>query len=131
MPLACVDDLQPGSAPCSKEFAIRINRAAQLRNIVSQHLAKPAGLKKVALHVDDEKGAVRWIKFEFVRFSINAQGPIQLHGSILVDKWAVSAWEPQRSIVHARQRRCINKYLLTEVFAYKPKPQHGLRMAVR
>src|ERR1700736_5312726 len=96
MPLACVDDLQTGSAPYGKEFAIRINRATQLRNIVSQHLAKPAGLKKVALHVDDEKRAVRWIKFEFVRFSINAQGPIQLHGSILVDKWAMLACELQK-----------------------------------
>jgi hypothetical protein len=51
-----------------------------LGDIVSQQLAKSAGLKKVPLHVDDEERTAGGLEFEFVRFRVNAQDPTHLHG---------------------------------------------------
>jgi hypothetical protein len=75
-----VYDLQTSGSPSGKQFSIRIYGAAQLGHIVSKHLAKSARLKKVPLHVDDQKRTARGLEFEFVRFRVNAQGSTHLHG---------------------------------------------------
>src|SRR5262249_4510682 len=64
MPFSRVYDLQTSRSPSCKQFPIRIYSAAQLRDIISQHFAKSAGLKKVSLHVNDKKCAVPRIEFE-------------------------------------------------------------------
>jgi hypothetical protein len=84
--------LPPSGSPGGKQFPIRINGTAQLRDIVSQHFPKSAGLEKVSLHVDDEKCAVLRIEFERVGFSVNAQSPIQLHGVDPCGQRGLKAW---------------------------------------
>jgi hypothetical protein len=80
MPLSRVYYLQTCGPPRGKQFSIRIYGSAQLRDIVSKHLAKSARLKKVPLHVDDEERTAGGLEFEFVRFRVNAQDPTHLHG---------------------------------------------------
>jgi hypothetical protein len=76
-----MDHLQTCGPPRGKQFSVRIYGAAQLRHIVSKHLAESARLKKVPLHVNDQKGAMRGFEFERVRFGVNTQDPIDLHGA--------------------------------------------------
>src|SRR5262249_10184495 len=80
MPFSRVYDLQTSRSPSCKQFPIWIYSAAQLGDIVSQHFAKSAGLKKVSLHVNDKKCAPPRIEFERIGFGVNAQSPIHLHG---------------------------------------------------
>ena len=72
MPLSRVYYLQTGRSPRGKQLSIRIYGAAQLRDIVSKHLAKSTGLKKIPLHVDDEERTVPGFELELVRFRVNA-----------------------------------------------------------
>jgi len=80
MSLSRVDYLQTGRSPGGKQFSIWIYGAAQLRDIVSEHLAKSARLKKVPLHVNNEERTAGGLELEFVRFRINAQASTHLHG---------------------------------------------------
>ena len=49
---------QPCGPPCPEEPLVRLDRAAQLRDVVAKHFAEAAWLEKVALHVDDEQRAM-------------------------------------------------------------------------
>ena len=71
MALAGMDDQQAGGAPRRQQPAVRLDRAAQLRDVVAQHFAEAAGLEEVALHVDDQQRATRWHEFELVGFCPN------------------------------------------------------------
>ena len=64
MSLASVNDGQACRAPGLKQTAIRLDGAAELRDIVAEHFAESARFEEVALHVDDEQGAARWIDFD-------------------------------------------------------------------
>jgi hypothetical protein len=39
-----------------EELHVRLDGPAKLRHVVAELLAEPAGLKKIALHVDDQQG---------------------------------------------------------------------------
>ena len=47
-----------------------LDRAAQLRHVVAQHLAEAARLQEVPLHVDDQQRDTRRIKGEPIRFCL-------------------------------------------------------------
>ncbi len=47
------------------------DRLAQQRHIVAKHRAKAAGLEKIALHVDDHQGGMRWIEIEVIRLCLD------------------------------------------------------------
>jgi hypothetical protein len=85
--------LQPRGSPRGKQLSIWVNSAAQLRHIVSKHLAESARLKKVSLHVNDQEGTVRGFKFERVRFGVNTEDPIDLHGRGVLRKSALKVWQ--------------------------------------
>src|SRR5947207_328268 len=87
MTFACVYDLQARTAPRREQFFVRLDRAAQLRNIVAEHLAETSRLEKIALHVDDQQRSVRRIEFKGIRISIHAHGTARVHPiSLPVDK---------------------------------------------
>ena len=58
MALAGMDHRKAGGAPGREQLPVRLDGAAQLRNVVAEHFAEAAGLQKIALHVDDEQRAV-------------------------------------------------------------------------
>ena len=75
----CIDQ-QAGGAPGRQQPAVRLDRAAQLRDVVAQHLAKAAGLEEVALHVDDQQGAFGRPQFE--RIGLGRDGRrLRLHSN--------------------------------------------------
>ena len=74
MALARVDDQQPGGAPRRQQSPVRLDRAAQLRHVVAEHLAEAAGLEEIALHVDDQQRAMGGRERERVRFGGKVDG---------------------------------------------------------
>ena len=44
---------RPVGAPGGEQRAVRLDRPAQLRDVVAEHLAEAARLEEIALHVDD------------------------------------------------------------------------------
>ena len=64
---AGVDDQHACLAPGFEQTAIRLDRAAELRDIVAEHLAETARLEEVALHVDDDQCRMRNIEFDSLR----------------------------------------------------------------
>jgi hypothetical protein len=64
MALAGMHRQKAGGAPGRQQPAVGLDRAAQLRDVVAQHLAKAAGLEEVALHIDDEQAALGRPQFE-------------------------------------------------------------------
>ena len=69
MALARMHHEQPRGSPRRQEALIGLDRAAQLRDIVAEHLAKTARLKKISLHVDDQQRAMLRRQLEGVGFS--------------------------------------------------------------
>ena len=53
--LAGMDHQAAGFAPCGQQCRVRLDGAAQLRDVVAEHFAEPAGLEEVTLHVDDQQ----------------------------------------------------------------------------
>jgi len=53
-----MDHLQPRFAPRSEQAAIRLDGAAELRDIVAEHFAEPTGFEEIALHIDDDERAL-------------------------------------------------------------------------
>ena len=68
MPLAGMDRRQARGAPGGQQPAVRLDRPTQLRDVVAEHLAEPAGLEEVALHVDDQQGAMPGRQLEGIGF---------------------------------------------------------------
>src|SRR6516164_8867716 len=93
MPFSRMDHLQPCGSPRGKQLSIWVNSAAQLRHIVSKHLAESPRFKKVSLHVNDQEGTVAGFEFERVRFGVNTQDPIDLHGQEMLRKSALKLSE--------------------------------------
>jgi hypothetical protein len=81
VPFAGVDDRQICLAPAFEQTAIRIDRAAELGDIVAEHFPKPARLEEVTLHVDDEERATGGLDFVGIRFGLDAHS-----GSVGHDK---------------------------------------------
>ena len=73
MALARVHDRQAGGAPRGEQRLVRLDGAAQLRDVVAEHLAEAARLEEIALHVDDEQRGLRRDEFEGVRFGLDVQ----------------------------------------------------------
>src|SRR5260370_39865329 len=69
-----MDDWHPSCAPGCEQPWIRFDGAAQPRHIVAKHFAETAGLKEVALHVDDQQCAVRRRKIVSIRLRPDAHG---------------------------------------------------------
>ena len=65
---------ESGGAPRRQELLVRLDGAAQLRNVVAEHLAKAAGLEKIALHVDDQERAMLRRERKLVRFGGEIDG---------------------------------------------------------
>ena len=57
VPFARVHDRQAVRPPGGQQAPVRLDRPAQLRHIVAEHLAEAAGLEEIALHVDDQQRA--------------------------------------------------------------------------
>jgi hypothetical protein len=57
---------------------VRFDGAAQLRDVVAEHLAKTSRLKKIALHVYDQERAVLGSERELVRIGGKVDG--RTHG---------------------------------------------------
>ncbi len=74
MAFAGVHDLQAGLAPGGEQLAIGLDGAAKLRDVVAEHLAEPARLEEVALHIDDEQRTFGGHEFKRIRLGINAEG---------------------------------------------------------
>ena len=58
MALARMEGRQTGGAPGREQPAIRLDRAAELRNVVAEHFAEAPGLEEIALHVDNQQRAM-------------------------------------------------------------------------
>jgi hypothetical protein len=67
-----------GPAPSRQKPLVRFDGAAQLRDVVAEHLAKTSRLKKIALHVYDQERAVLGSERELVRIGGKVDG--RTHG---------------------------------------------------
>ena len=74
MALARMENGKSGGAPRRQKLAVRLDGAAQLRDVVAEHFAKAAGLEKIALHVDDQERAMLRRERELVRFGRKVDG---------------------------------------------------------
>ncbi len=57
---------EPRGSPRRQDAFVGLDRAAQLRDIVAEHLAESAGLEKVSLHIDDQKRAMVGRQFKAI-----------------------------------------------------------------
>ena len=71
MTLAGVDDGQPRGARLFEQGSSWSDCLPQQRNVVAECLAKPPGLEKVALHVDDDEARPSRIEIERVGFRLD------------------------------------------------------------
>ena len=69
---AGVDHRQPGGPPRGEQRLVRLDGAAELRDVVAEHLAEAARLEEIALHVDDEQRALRGDELERIRLGGDA-----------------------------------------------------------
>src|SRR6185437_2039324 len=74
-----MDHLKTSGTPDGKQSSIRVDGAAQLRNVVPQHFAESARLQEISLHIDDKKSAMFRLEFEVVRLGLDAQRSIAVH----------------------------------------------------
>ena len=74
MALPRMENGKSGGAPRRQKFAVRLDGAAQLRDVVAEHFAKAARLEKIALHVDDQERAMLRKEHEFVRLGLDPDG---------------------------------------------------------
>ena len=71
MALAGVDDGQPGGARLLEQRRVGAIVRAQQRDVVAERRAKPAGLEKIPLHVDDDEARPCLIEIERVRLCLD------------------------------------------------------------
>jgi hypothetical protein len=57
--------------PSFQQLPIRLNRRANLRNIVAEHFSEASWLQEIALHIDDKQRAASWLEFISMGFCIN------------------------------------------------------------
>jgi hypothetical protein len=76
---AGVDDKEACLARGGEHLPARSHRGMQARNIVAERGAKPAGLQKVPLHIDDDERRSTDVDGDRRRLSLD--GP-QCHGSL-------------------------------------------------
>jgi hypothetical protein len=69
--LAGVDDHQTRRTGGIEQASGRTDRTAQHADIVAPRLAEPAGLQKIALHVDDHERRYCRLKGEFVGLGVD------------------------------------------------------------
>ena len=74
MAFPCMEHRESGGAPRRQELAVWLDGAAQLRDVVAEHLAKAARLEKVTLHVDDDERAMLRKEHEFVGLGLDPNG---------------------------------------------------------
>ncbi len=72
MALAGVDHQHAGGARGLQQIDVRLDRAAQQPDIVTQRIAEAARLQKVALHVDDHQRTMLRRKGEWIRLCRNS-----------------------------------------------------------
>ena len=63
-----VDDAQAVLSPRGEQLAIGFDAPPELGDIIPQHFAESAWLQKIALHVDDQQGALRRLEIEGIGF---------------------------------------------------------------
>ena len=62
---------QARTSPSGEQLLVRLNGAAQLRDIIAEHFTKPTGLQEIPLHVDDQQGALRWEELEGIGLGVD------------------------------------------------------------
>src|SRR3954467_9734644 len=58
MPFPGVQHLQAVRSPGRQKCSVRLDSAAQLPDVVAEHFTETARFQKVALHIDDQEGAL-------------------------------------------------------------------------
>ena len=58
---------RPAARHAASSAPVGLDRPAQLRDVVAEHLAEAARLEEVALHVDDQQRAVERLQLELIR----------------------------------------------------------------
>ncbi len=67
MPFPRVKHWQAERSPSGQQTAVGLDGPAELRHVVAEHLAEPAGLEEIALHVDDDERAMLGREVERIR----------------------------------------------------------------
>ena len=74
MALARVDDGEAGVTGRAQQRTQGRNDPAQLGDVVAERLAEAAGLEEIALHVDDDEGALGRIDGDRARLCVDSRG---------------------------------------------------------
>ena len=71
--------LMPEGAPRGEELLIRCDGAAELRDVVLEHLAESARLEEIPLHIDRDQRAFGRYEIKWVGFRVDTQDLFTIH----------------------------------------------------
>src|SRR5579863_2607335 len=79
MTFSCVQHLQTGGTPRVEQFLVGLDGTTELRDIVAEHFAKSAWLKKIPLHVDNDQCGFRRYEIKWVGLCLDTSGLPCIH----------------------------------------------------